>query len=220
VTDETAARHAPDLRNHWWSRPGWHPGREFYTWHLTFAGQQDLHRLVTAYQEALADIPGLDLVPIPWLHLTMQGIGFTDEVSLDDVQAIAETARDCLAELDPVHLTFQQAVARPEALALPPKVTAPVIRIRDSVRKAIAAVWGPGSLPEADNLFDPHLSIAYVNTAGPSTPAISALASVKAPPALTLAKEASLIKLRRDCRLYRWTTLQQVAIGCTPNPTT
>jgi hypothetical protein len=69
------------MRDHWW----WRVGRHLYTWHVTFEGQTDLHRLVRAYQARL-DLPGLDLVPVAWLHLTMQGVGFTDEVAGQDLR--------------------------------------------------------------------------------------------------------------------------------------
>jgi hypothetical protein len=57
-----------DMRNHWWWRPGWRQGRRMYTWHVTFGDQPRLHKIVTSYQNALARMPGLDLIPLPWLH--------------------------------------------------------------------------------------------------------------------------------------------------------
>ncbi|WP_131738393.1 hypothetical protein [Actinomadura roseirufa] len=52
-----------------------------YTWHFTFDGQRDLHRLVLAYQGRLANVAGLDPIPLEWLHLTTQGLAFADEIS-------------------------------------------------------------------------------------------------------------------------------------------
>ncbi|WP_308436999.1 hypothetical protein [Streptomyces finlayi] len=53
------------MRNHWWWRPGWATGRRFLTWHLTFAGQDDVHRLAAQYRDALKDVEGLSLIPDP-----------------------------------------------------------------------------------------------------------------------------------------------------------
>lgn len=97
--------HATQLRNHWYWRPGHRPGRPFYAWHLTFNGQHDLHRLVAEYHQVLRDVPGLDLVPIPWLHITMQGIGFIDEVSDTDRDAIVDAAGRRLATIQAPTLT-------------------------------------------------------------------------------------------------------------------
>jgi hypothetical protein len=49
----------------------------------------------------LAGLPGLDLVPGQWLHLTTQGVGFTDEVSDTDLTAITSAARTRLAAVEP-----------------------------------------------------------------------------------------------------------------------
>jgi hypothetical protein len=71
---------APRLRDHWWPRPGWRPGRLSHTWHLTFDDAPELHRLATACQHALRPLPGRNTVPSRWLHLTLQSVGFDDEV--------------------------------------------------------------------------------------------------------------------------------------------
>lgn len=213
MTGDQAQPHATQLRNHWWWRPGWRPGREFYTWHLTFDGQDELHRLVTTYQDALADIPCLDLIPIPWLHLTMQGVGFTDEITPADAGAIADTAARLLTELEPVELTFHRPVMRPEAIALAPAPVTPLSLIRLTIQQAIARVWGTEAVPETGNTFEPHLSIAYVNTDGPAGTVRQAIAKVKAQPITVTIAGASLIVLRRDGHSYRWRTLNRAPIG-------
>ena len=81
-------QHVDEGRNHWWWRPGWRAGRHFYACHLTPADQPELRRLVDTYQAALRDVPTVDLIPAQWLHLTMQGIGFTDEISSQEIERI------------------------------------------------------------------------------------------------------------------------------------
>ena len=63
--------HVTTVRNHWWWRPGWAPGRHFYACHLTFEDQPGVQQLVLGYQATLAGLARLDLIPIRWLHLTM-----------------------------------------------------------------------------------------------------------------------------------------------------
>ena len=109
----------PDrMRDHWWWRPGWLAGRSMYTWHVTFEDQPELHELVQDYQKALAPRPGLDLIPVRWLHLTMQGIGFTSEVTPQDAADIVEAARGRLATCQPVPLSIGPAMVDPEAILL------------------------------------------------------------------------------------------------------
>lgn len=203
--------HATQLRNHWYWRPGWNANRRFYTWHLTFEGQHQLHDLVTAYQQALRDVPGLDLIPLEWLHLTIQGVGFTDEVHPNQARAIAEEASRLLAQLPPVELTFHQPLIRSEALALTPLPAPVIVTVRDTIRRSIAAVWGVGGVPETGNRFDPHLSFAYVNTDCPADATLQALTSVNQEPVHVAVKEASFIILNRDERLYRWRTFARAS---------
>jgi hypothetical protein len=107
---------ADHMRNHWWWRPGWRAGRRMYTWHITFDDQHSLRELVKAYQAALTSLDGLDLVPISWLHLTMQGVAFTDEISWQEVADITEAARTRLATLHSVSLLAGPAFVDPEAI--------------------------------------------------------------------------------------------------------
>lgn len=74
------------LTNHRWWRPGWRVGRSFYTWHLTFDDHPQVADLARRWQAGI-DLAGLDHIPADGLHLTMQGIGFTDEVPPDDLAA-------------------------------------------------------------------------------------------------------------------------------------
>lgn len=218
MSSDPAPAHSTQLRNHWWWRPGWNADRQFYTWHLTFDGQDQLHHLMSAYQAALGDVTGLDLIPLRWLHLTMQGVGFIDEIPDDQIRAIADAATQRLAELPPVELTFHRPVIRPEALALAPAPMEPLVTIRATIQDAIAAVWGDDKVPETGNRFEPHLSLAYVNADGPAANVRRALASVRAEPALVTVNEASLIILRRDEHLYRWQTFTRAPfIGQAPS---
>jgi hypothetical protein len=171
-----------------------------------------LHRLVEAYQSTLADLDSLDLIPLRWLHLTTQGIGFTDETSRYDVEAIADETTRRLADLPPVDIVFHKPVIRPEALALPPHPAGAVLAVRMVIRDAIASVWGSDSVPEAADRFDPHVSFAYVNADGPAQPALAALSTVSPPPAEVAVKAASLIVLERDDHLYRWDTFSRAPL--------
>jgi 2'-5' RNA ligase len=200
------------MRDHWWWRPGWRVGRTFYTWHLTFERSPDVHRLTAEYEEAL-DVPGLDVIPPRWLHLTMQGIGFTDEVSPQDAGAITESARDRLAELAPFDATLGPAVIDPEVVRLRVTPAEPVARVRAAIRAAIADVWGPDRVPENEAGFTPHVSLAYSSADGPAEPIIQATESVKPEPATASIAEAQLIALNRDHREYQWTTYAAVNLG-------
>jgi 2'-5' RNA ligase len=203
------------VRDHWWWRPGWRIGRRFYTWHLTFEGQDTLQALVNSYQRHLATVPGLDLVPQQWLHLTMQGVGFTDETDDDEVDRIVTGARLRLAQLPVAELTFHQPLLRPEAIVLPAMPTTTVEAIRDAIRAAIAEARkiNVRQVPEADVKFIPHVTVAYISHEGAAHPLLAVLRKVNAAPATARVPAASLIILNRDQHVYQWHEHSIVPLG-------
>jgi 2'-5' RNA ligase superfamily protein len=200
------------MRDHWWWRPGWHAGRRMYTWHITFDGQFSLHELVRVYQAALAPLSGLDFIPVRWLHLTTQGIAFTDEISRQEIADIVEAARKRLITQHPVSLTVGPAVADPEAIMLELPSANVLHPVRDSLRAAIADVRGAAKVPEAEQ-WSPHISIAYSNSDGIAGPYIEALQTVTRLPADITVSAVHLIELSRDTRLYQWTTTAEIPLA-------
>jgi 2'-5' RNA ligase len=172
------------VRNHWWWRPGWSPGRWMYAWHLTFGGQTvaggvvPLRGVVAAYQARLGELPGLDLVPVEWLHVTMQDVGFADEVSEDDLARIAAAVRRRCVRLTPVRLTLGPAVLVGEGIWPRVSPTEPVRRVRAAVRAGVAEVWGASHVPKPASGFTPHVSLAYSDTDGPDEPYAATLAGM------------------------------------------
>lgn len=161
---------AQEMRDHWWWRPGWRVGRSFYTWHVTFEDQPAAHQLAADYAPILDDLPVLDPIPVRWLHLTMQGVGFTDEVDRADIDAITAAAQHLCTAVAPFTITLGPARVDPEALMLPVRPTEPVVALRAAIRAAIADVWGSDNVPEDPDSFHPHASLAYSNNTGHAEP--------------------------------------------------
>jgi len=201
------------LVNHWWWRPGWKPGRSFYTWHLTFdhPGAAPLHELVARLQHDLADVDGLDLIPQQWLHLTMQGLGFTDEVSDQDVADIVDAARDRLAFVPGFDLVLGPVEGDDEATGLLVRPRAAITWVRDLVRTAISTVWD--EVPEGTE-FRPHVSIAYSSADVPTGPLRQRLAALRGLESVTVpVRGVQLIRLNRDEQMYTWDVVAEVALG-------
>jgi 2'-5' RNA ligase len=137
----------------------------------------------------------------------MQGIGFTDEVSRADVDAIADAAQDRCAALAPFTIALGPARVDPEALLLPVHPVEPVTRLRAAIRAAIADVWGPDNVPEGADGFRPHVSLAYSNAAGPVEPIIRRLGAQIITAAEITVHRAALIDLNRDHHVYEWTDI-------------
>jgi hypothetical protein len=187
---------------HWWWRPGWHVGRRFYTVHATFADVPAVQSLASKARDRLASLPGLDLIPGQWLHLTMQGLGFADEVSDSDLSAIISAAQARLAAVRPVSVMIGPPVVASEGVACwasPPRALDP---IRDAVRAGIADAWGPGRVPEAAE-WSAHVSVAYASADGPGEPIEAALGGLSDTAQATI-ESVELIRLGRDNRVYEW----------------
>jgi len=200
------------MRNHWWWRPGWSVGRRFYTWHLTFERQDDVHRLAAEYRSALAPL-GEILTPIPdqWLHLTMQGIGFVGETKDQDVHSIVDAAQTRLAAISAFDVRIGPEVLNPEAVLLHVHPDGPVRAVRDAIREAIGEVLG--EVPEKAAGFTPHVSVAYSAGDGPAEPIREALSGLSLPPAHARISTAELIVIHRDNQMYEWETFAKVPLG-------
>jgi 2'-5' RNA ligase len=202
------------LTDHWWWRPGWQVGQAAYTWHITFNNPSAtaLHELVDRVQPGLEG-PGLDLIPKEWLHLTMQGVGFTDEVSDQDLTAIADAAQVRLADVPAFDMTLGPVDADAEGTGLLITPWAAVTRVRDAIRAGIGDVWDV--VPESAE-FRPHVSVAYSNApvdAGPVRDRVAALREIE--PVTIPITSAQLIRLNRDNKVYVWDVVRDVALGPT-----
>ena len=80
------------------------------------------HRLrPVVLQDATEDLSNLDLIPPQWLHITMQGIGFADEISTADLSAVAERLGKQLRAVE-LRLAMFDAIA---AVIAPAKFSEP-----------------------------------------------------------------------------------------------
>ena len=137
------------VSDHWYWRPGWRVGRRFYTVHATFADAPAVQEMAEWARRRLSGIGYLDSIPGRWLHLTMQGVGFADEVTEGDLGAITAAAAARLAKVPPVTMRLGAPEVAGEGVncgASPPRALDPA---RDAVRAGIADVWGADRVPES-----------------------------------------------------------------------
>ncbi|TDO27359.1 2'-5' RNA ligase superfamily protein [Kribbella sp. VKM Ac-2527] len=205
-------RHATELRNHWWWRPGWQIGTRFYAFHLAVGDCEELAILVARYQDAIGDMVGFDPIPREWLHLTMQGLAFVDDISPEDLASVVKATRAELARVEPFTLAFNLPLIRPEALVLVPEDVQPLNDLRNAVRSAIEKVLGQGTIDLGSTDFQPHVSFAYVNADRSATDAVTALEGVESTPAHFHVGTVPLIEMHRDNRMYEWRRIESMAL--------
>jgi 2'-5' RNA ligase len=204
------------VRNHWWWRPGWAEGRHFYACHLTLDDQPELRALVADYQKPLAGMQEIDLIPEPWLHLTMQGIGFTDRISGAELAALGDALAAELAAIEQPAVQFHYLTVHPEAIYLKAHPAAALYPLRLGMHDAVASVLGPEKFsdPPPDHVdFLPHVSIGYVQRDGETKPIAAALAGLTARPVSVTFAKADLLEYHRDHRMYEWTSATPIPIG-------
>ncbi|MEV0703049.1 2'-5' RNA ligase family protein [Saccharopolyspora sp. NPDC050389] len=205
--------HADQVRNHARWRPGWHAGRTGYAWLLPLADQPGLRKLVNDYQYALRDLPGFDLVPLEWMHILVQEVGFTDKIDEDRIEALLTAARPRLASVLPLTLAFHHAVVLPESLSLPAEPQSTVLELRAAVREATAEALGESALPAEPEDVDKHVSLAHSTTDGPAIFAIATLSATAVEPITAKVPALSLVKLNRDHSCSEWETIAEVPLG-------
>jgi 2'-5' RNA ligase len=205
-----------NVHDHWWWRPGWRQGRHFYACHLTLDDQPELRQLVRGYQAATRELPFLDQIPAEWLHLTMQGIGFTDQISEREITDITASLRSELASLTPPTAMFQNPTISREALYLKAQPVGSLYELRLRMHRAVLSVLGPDRFtePEPDpERFTPHVSTAYVNRESATGPLAETLADLRNHSVTATFRKASLLVFHRDNRMYEWTRAAPIRIG-------
>jgi 2'-5' RNA ligase len=198
------------MKDHWWWRPGVRPGRRVLVWHILPGDQPAVHGLVKEFQDRLAGLDGLDLVPAEWLHMTTQIVGFADVIGPAELDEMTAAAAERLGRVDPVTVRLGEVSLFSAAVVLrtrPPRALHPV---REAIRAAIAQTVAAHQLDDQPE-WTPHLSLAYSNGDVPTAPIIAALAERPEPASMTV-RGAQLVAQVRDGHLYRWEPLAAVPL--------
>ncbi len=210
VTDPADLEH---VTNHWWWRPGSRVGRRSYACHLALRDADAVCDLSQHYQQALESVGGFDLIPRQWQHLTMQGLGFADEISDDDLAAAVDSIAARLATIDPITLTFTGPAIYAEAVALSVHPADDARRLRATIQAGVADAWGPDRVRKAGVHYRPHSSIGYVNTEAPVQPIREALQRLEPRTARVTVETVPVIEMHRDNRMYEWREITHLPIG-------
>jgi len=198
------------MENHWWQRPGRTPGRELYHWHMLFPDQPAVRELVAAAQERLARLPGLDMVPLQWLHVTTYIAPFVDEMSDQQVTAMVDEAGQLLSDVEPIPVTLGRVLYHPQAVTVAIEPLGALDPVLDAVRTATRSVGCEG---HADtNPWLPHVSVAYSNGPGPYAPIVAALGRQLPSVGVTI-RSVSLVAQAQVGHTWQWRRVAEVHLG-------
>ncbi|MFC8528277.1 2'-5' RNA ligase family protein [Nocardia sp. NPDC057227] len=214
VIEETAHDGHAVTRDHWWWRPGWSVGKSFYTWHITFPPASSVRELSDVFAQTLSASPTMKPVSADGLHITVQGIGFTDTVPRSDVDRIVEAARRSLADLPRFAIAIGPPIVDSETVQFPIADPEPLRAVRDRLQTAIAEIWGAAKVPEQGSDFRPHLTVGYSTGIAPIEELRSKLEAdqLDGYTITDVVSEVSLIELNRDHGRYEWRDITSVAL--------
>jgi 2'-5' RNA ligase len=188
-----------------WDRPGWRDGRRSYHWIVTFAHVPGVTQLAVRCQDQLRRQPTLDLVAVDSLHVTIQRVAFTDEMTPSILRTVAVAATNRYAALPPFTATVGPLAGSTGAVRFSVGPHQPFHRVRDAARAAIAEVAGPAAVPDATAPFVPHVSIAYNNSPTDARPIIDTVAHLRTYGSVTAPiRIVDLVELRREGKAYVW----------------
>jgi 2'-5' RNA ligase len=168
------------------------------------------------YQQALTGITGIDLIPPQWLHLTMQGIGFTDEINAAELVALDHALTAELSTINPPTVEFRYLTIHPEAIFLKAHPAEALYPLRSKMHDAVSSVLGAERFtePVPDRAeFLPHVSIGYINRDDEAEPIAAALDRLATRSVKVTFTKADLLEYHRDRRMYEWTSATPVPIG-------
>ncbi|WP_328372969.1 2'-5' RNA ligase family protein [Micromonospora zamorensis] len=134
-------------------------------------------------------------MPLDGLHLTMQGLGFTDDVNNTDVASIVAETRRRWGGLPPLELSLVPVDPDAEGIGLLVRPWNRVEHLRATIRGAIGAVWQ--TVPEASDGFRPHVTIAYSSGQAPTEPIRTRLNALRHQPPATSPSDHPTSKVDR-----------------------
>jgi 2'-5' RNA ligase len=198
------------MADHWWQRAGRRPGREQYHWHMLFGDQPAVHELAEMAHQRLAGLPGLEMVPRRWLHLTTLVVGFADEVPASTVDAMTAETRRRLASLAPIPVTLGRVLYHPEAVTLAVEPLGALDPALDAVRAAARAAGCDGHTDT--DPWIPHISVAYSHASGPAAPVIEALGRWLPKTEIAI-RSVSLVAQTQVGRSWQWRDVAEVQLS-------
>ena len=201
------------MTSHWWQRPGRLPGRELYHWHMLFHDQPEVHKVVAAGQAKIADQAGLDMIPIPWLHLTTYVVGFADEVADSAIEVMVADASRRLSAVAPIQVSLGRIGYATQAIVLLAEPAGALSPVLDAVRAATRCAGFDG-YTDTDPWI-PHVSIAYSNSSIPMAPIVDALGRRLPETEITI-RSINLVAQTQVGRSWQWRSAAEILLADRP----
>jgi 2'-5' RNA ligase len=195
---------ATRLVDHWGWRPDWQVERPCLMWYLTFEDQPGLADLALRAHDSLRGLESVDLIPVPWLHLTLDEVGFVDAMTSQDVDRVVESVRAVLEDWHVAPVLLGPITTMEDAVVLRAVSAADLDELCDRLRTATTAVLDR-DVDHAPLPFWGHVSLAYTNQACDAASVMAPLTSLVDETLTVTVPRLTLASVTRRDRHYQWT---------------
>lgn len=203
MVEQAAWPTATTLKDHWQWRPEWAIERPCLMWYLTFENQPELHELATRAQSCLQGVETVDLVPPQWLHLTLDDVGFVDEMPLARFDDVLESARVGMEGWEVPSMTLGPVDTMADALVLRAAPEDELGLLRARLRSSTVTALG-AKASSGPATFWPHVTLAYINHACDRRTVMEPLAAVSSDEVVVARPQLALAAVTRRDRHYQW----------------
>lgn len=192
-----------ELREHARWRPDWTNDRPRLLWYITFRDHPQLAERCQEAEAGLRHLAAVNAVPPRWLHLTLDDVGFVDEVPEDKLDDLVESLPEVLEGWRLPSLTLGPLAAMEDALVLRTEPYAELRELRDRLRAVTAATVG-GPVVDGPEEFLPHVSLAYVREACEPPVVMGPLEDRSSETVVIESAELTLAEVTRHDQHYEW----------------
>jgi 2'-5' RNA ligase len=159
----------------WLQRLDQRPGEGILYWHILLSDHSEAVAMAKQAQERLVPFAdGLHFTPLDRLHVTALVVGPTKEIDGGAIGEMAAEGHRRLQEIPPVHVEIGRVLYHPEAIMLAVEPASALSSVRDAVRAATIAATGHAGV-EGDEVWVPHMTVAYSTSSRSAEPLIGAL---------------------------------------------
>ncbi|MEV0773386.1 2'-5' RNA ligase family protein [Nocardia salmonicida] len=161
-------------------------------------------------QQALA-IGGVDPVPLDALHITMIGVGSTDDVAEKHIDGLISVAREHLSDVRPFDLTVGPLSGSRSAIRFSVAPWDPLLELHQLLSTCTGEVLR--SVASAARIR-PHLESLTTTLTVLLFEVVDAVAELRGAGRVNVrVNQVDLVVLRREDHTYRWNTRAVLALG-------
>lgn len=151
-------------------------------------------------------MPGVDVVPTEWLHLTMTGVGYADDFDSSTPKEHVDSVFSATSSTSVGPLVFDRLFIYQEGVRF--SAASPGLQeLRTLQSDLVTAAGGPD--PDPDEVFYAHVSLSHFSREISEELLSVALDLADLRPVVVASPRLSLIELGRDDRVYTGRVMSQ-----------